>query len=469
MAGRPAGRAGGGGVVGIVISVMLIVLSLGAFVWQLTINKRLQEDADRATRRLRDAGNPPSYYAQEATERHTDAFSAMNADMRTIAELVSGNAEALRPVLVSDAKALLKETSDAHRGGVTESDNLLQAMRRMLKSLNDNANLLAAQKSEIEKLQADNEAAVNGLKAASDQYSSQVASLRDEMSRLEKEKADQLEAKDKQLGEIQAAATAQGEELQRLKADTQTRDRENALTLGRMEGTIREQGQKLAESRQGGFRVDAILKKADGKVLRAIPGSGIIYANLGARDGVKPGMTFVVFSGSGERNEDFRGKGAVEIATVLEDTCECRVTRSAAGRPIIEGDMLVNVAFERGRKPKFAIVGQFDLNHDGEIDPDGAERIAAIVQEWGGQVVPEIDDTTEFLVAGSSPIPPAVHSGGGQGGGNIVEELRATRERERAAYDNTIEKARSRFIPVIGQSQFLFLTGAANENAVAGR
>lgn len=466
MAGRPAGRAGGGQMYGVVISVMLIVLSLGAFVWQLTINKRIQEDADRAARRLKEYGTPPGYYSQEATARTSDAFSVMNSDIRSVSELVVGNPEAVRPVIVVEARTLLKEAADAHKGVVNENDNLIQALRKLNKALVDNKALQAKLQSEVEKQQADNEASVNGLKAARDQYESQVAALREDVQRLEKDKTEQLEAKDKQLGEIQAAATAQGEELQRMRADTANKDRETGLIIEKLTNTNRDLQGKIASSRQGGFRVDDILRKADGKVLRAIPGSGIVYANLGAKDGVKPGMTFSVFSPTGERGEDYRGKGSIEIATVLEETCECRVARATPGRPILEGDILVNVAYERGRKPKFVVIGQFDLNHDGETDFDGPERIVAIIREWGGQVVAEVDESTDFVVAGTAPTPPATRTGA-PAGGNVVDEMRATRERERAAYDATIEKARARFIPVMGQSQFMFLTGSANEGSLA--
>ena len=114
-----------------------------------------------------------------------------------------------------------------------------------------------------------------------------------------------------------------------------------------------------------------ILTKADGRVLRAIPGSDVIYINLGEKDRIKSGMTFEVFSPTGGRQRDVRGKASVEVTAALETTAECRVTRAVRGQPIVEGDVVVNIAYERDRLPRFVVRGEFDLNYDGTVDFDG--------------------------------------------------------------------------------------------------
>jgi hypothetical protein len=192
--------------------------------------------------------------------------------------------------------------------------------------------------------------------------------------------------------------------------------------------------------------------------MRAIPGSDVVYINLGARDKLRAGMGFEVFSPLGERIEgDYRGKASVEIVTVLDTTSEARITRQTPLKPIVEGDLLVNVAFEKNRKTRFVVRGDFDLDYDGEVDFDGAERIAGLIREWGGQVVDAVDPSVDFVVVGTGPQAPDVLRG--RPVSSVVEDLITTRSKERANWQAVVDAARGWNIPVLSQTQFLYLTG----------
>ncbi|MBN2447422.1 MAG: hypothetical protein JXO22_11880, partial [Phycisphaerae bacterium] len=203
----------------------------------------------------------------------------------------------------------------------------------------------------------------------------------------------------------------------------------------------------------------AILTKADGKVLRAIPGSDLVYIDLGSNDGVKVGMGFEVFS-KVDIPEGLRGKASLEVATVMSDTAECRVTRSTPSKPIIEDDLVVNIAFERNRLPKFVVKGDCDLDYDGQPDGEnGREKVAGLIRQWGGQVAPELDETTDFVVIGTAPFVPVIPVGE-TATATIMAQADAARL-ARVDFQDLIARANATYIPVITQSQFLFLTGYA--------
>ncbi|MFQ6048503.1 MAG: hypothetical protein ACE5K7_03990, partial [Phycisphaerae bacterium] len=242
-------------------------------------------------------------------------------------------------------------------------------------------------------------------------------------------------------------------------SELRQKDELHEVELGRLERKVAEQKAKIAELRPSGFDPYDILTKADGRVLRAIPGSDVIYIDLGKADRVKPGMTFEVFSPTSGRREGFRGKASVEVTAVMETTAECRVTRATPRRPIVQGDVVVNIAYEPDRLPVFVVRGVFDLDYDGQADWNGVEKVAAIIRAWGGRVAAEIGETTDFLVVGLKPHVPTLP--GERPVSDVIRDLADSRLDELAEYRRDLEQARTLGIPVITQSQFLFLTGYA--------
>jgi hypothetical protein len=229
-----------------------------------------------------------------------------------------------------------------------------------------------------------------------------VAALKAEVDRIEQEKNEALAAKDQQVTELQTAAQTAGEESSKARVERQQIVRDNEIAMERLRRDNRELQDKIEELKPGGFDAYNILQKADGRIVRAVPGSDVVYIDIGRQDRVRPGLGFEVFSPEGDRQSGVAGKARVEVTTVLDNTSECRVTRSTPGAPIVEGDAIINIAYERNRRPKFVIRGEFDLDYNGEADVDGTEKVTALIREWGGQVVAEIDETP---LAGVGPFP----------------------------------------------------------------
>ncbi len=465
MAGRPVAARGGSGMLyGLIAFVIVAVASLGGFVWQLTGNKALQSANDRAQSDLRRHGTPPSYYKDEAGARSNTVFGVMNEDIEALAFLTCGKADAVRPAIVEGARKLLVQVA-ATSPTVNDDDSLMSASTKLLGNVRKLQAENAQVTTDLEEARQAKLTAENDLKTVRDEFEAQVAELREELDQVARQNAEQLAAKDEQLARQQAEAEAIGEELSRAKVTQQSKDTDYGIEIYRLKEDLKSLQDQIAVLKPGGFDPYDILTKADGRVLRSIPGSDVIYINLGEKDRIKPGLTFEVFSpAGGEQRADFRGKASVEVTAIMETTAECLVTRMTRGRPIVEGDIVVNIVYERNRLPRFVVRGEFDLNYDEQIDRNGVERVTAIIQAWGGQVVDEIDETTDFLVVGMGPLVPVLSTE--QPVSDVIRDLADSRLDRLVEYERDIEQARTLYIPIITQSQFLFLTGYSGQGPI---
>lgn len=457
MASRPAARGGDGLMYGLISFAIVSVLALGAFIWQLTANKALVDAAESANKKLREYGTPPGYYADERTTRQTPAFSVMDTDIKALAKLISGNENHVRPALVEQSDVVVKAASTATGGKVGTADTLLAALKTLTKAYSDTKSELDTTKSQLDDQRAENDTLANGVKATRDEFTAEVENLKKEIERLETEKTEQLGAKDKQVADLQSTNDSLTKDFNDSKTAKLNSDQEHEIAYGRLQRLYDDAQRKLRELKPGGIDITDILTKTDGEVVRAIPGSDLVFITLGKRDNIRPGMGFEVFSPNGDRTVDFRGKARVEVSTVLDTTAECIVTRETPSKPIVEGDKIVNIAYERNRKTRFVVRGDFDLNYDGERDWDGLEKVTALIRDFGGTVVNDLDETVDFVVLGTSPLAPSITVGRPMS--KIVEDLVAERKRRGEDWTQLIERAKTLYVPVLPQAQFLFLLG----------
>lgn len=457
MAGRPAARGGNGTLYGLIAFAVVSVLALGAFIWQLTLNQQLTEQANRANQSLKQFGEPPAYYRDEATARNTPVFKVMQNHLEDFGVLVSGRKDALYPSAKLETDRALGELATAFPDAVNAGDTMVTALRKLNRSMRSQSDAITRLNTDIESLRRENQTLADGNKLVRDEFEAQVASMKAEIERLESEKQQTLAAKDEQLTQVQSSLDSATEAGNRARVEKQQTDRANEIAQARQQRAIDELRAQVEALRPGAFDANAILSKADGTVLRAVPGSDVVYVNLGKQDRVRPGMGFEIFSPRGERRADFRGKASVEVTAVMDTVAECRVTRTTPSAPIVEGDLIVNIAYERSRQTQFVIRGEFDLNYDGVADFDGLERVTGIIRQWGGQVVAELSESTDFVVLGLGPQRLAA----GDDQTEVVEGLINSRAAEVARWEAIIQQARDRSIPVITQNQFLYLTGYA--------
>lgn len=470
MAGRPAAvRSGGGGnglLYGLIAFAIVSVLALGGFIFALTNLQQAKDEAAKLGQRLRALGSAPPYYADEATARGSNAFAVINADFEDVAELVTGNRASVRPAIQAEARRVLATVAQAHPQ-VAAKRSLIESITSLSALVGEMKAEKAATAEQLAALQAEREALTAGLKETADEFQAQVAALSEELARIGQEKTTALDAKDRQLDEFRATNETQAREWNAEKAAIANERRQNEIDIGRMNRELVSLQTQVQSLKGGALDPNGILRKADGKIVRAIPGSSVVYVDIGRADNLKAGTTFEVYPPGPESRESVRGKASLEVVTVNELTSECVVRRETPGQPIVEGDLVANIAFERRFKPRFLVRGSFDLNYDGEVDQNDRDRVSAVIRDWGGQVVDELDANIDFVVVGVAPLTPELPPGT-----QISPVVQVQLEQQKAvaeAYDQVIDKARGMSIPVITQSQLLFLTGYAGETTIRPR
>ncbi len=210
--------------------------------------------------------------------------------------------------------------------------------------------------------------------------------------------------------------------------------------------------------------------RADGKILRAPSEDDMVYIDLAKGDHLTLGLRFQVFSASVEVDPSGQGKATIEVVGIGDEMSECRIVESQATNPIMAGDYIVNVVYDKTRKYKFVVEGGFDVNGDGRYDPQDTFRIKSWIKAWGGEVV-ELPETppmvggrpdfglerVDFVVLGVAPPKPPK-----EGTGRVKEEDRTRRAAMRQAHGRFMaikQEAKDLSLAILTESQFLHFIG----------
>lgn len=457
MAGRPVSvsAAPSGLLYGVITFAILFMVALGLFIFMLVNYSDARQQAESARLRMQGFGNPPSYYADEAKARNSNVFAVVDEDLRRLAKLVSGNAEAVGPTVVDTSDKLLADVASRYSDTINPSDTLLTVITKLDNELAAARSASKAAEAAQADARAQNEALTAQLKSQKDEFEAQVQQIGQQLEQARSDMQTALQEKDTQINDLQTSLGARETQLQKLDREGNVKVRDLEITIGQQQNLIADLRGQIKVLKPTALDPDAILKQADGKILRAVPGSEVVYIDLGAKEEIKVGMGFEVFERTPSGGAELRGKASIQVMTIMQDTAECRVTRGTPGRPIVEGDIIVNIAYDQERKPKFVIRGDFDLNYDGKVDADGLNEVAAMVRQYGGQVVDELNETVDYVIIGRAPFVPEMPDG--RPTTDIVRDQRQQRAFEASQFADIVSRAQQMYIPVITQSQFLFL------------
>lgn len=464
MAGRPVpSRAGGSGLLyGLIAFAILTVVFLVLFVLMFTRVQRAEETALRADAQRRQWGSPPAWYATEAGNRKTAVFQLMNDEMQELGGVITGVPDTISPQARDLARDTIASAATA-TGVVMPGDSLVGAIQKLSNALTTERSARTNLDEKLEQAVTDISDLTRQTQTLRSEFESQVTTFNEKLTQVESTRDETLGQKDEQLATLTEQLDANSQEVNDLRRVSQTQQRDAEFALARAERRLGDLQGSIRALKPNQFQRDAILKKSDGRVLRAIPGSDIVYVNLGAKDNVKVGMGLEVYSRTGEQRDTVRGKASCEIVSVSDSVSECRVTRRTPGSPILEEDIVLNIAFERGRKPKFVVRGDFDMNYDDTIDPQGREAIENMVRQWGGQVVEELDESVDYVIIGLAPNIPVAPNGQLT---DVVRDQQFQRQLDASRYADIIRRANELGLPVITQNQFLFLNGYAGDAPV---
>jgi hypothetical protein len=338
--------------------------------------------------------------------------------------------------LIATVDALVTE-NNARK---TEADNNRKdsetSKAKLLETINATQAQVDTLTKSMEALRGEKDAALQRLQDVSKQQSDAFTGTADDMRK-------QLQAANDQINQINA---------QNATLDKQITDQKREMD-------------RLKE-RLNGLRIDpskAIVQRPDGKIIRIASGNDC-FIDLGKGDGVTPGLTFEVYdkvegipaAGEASTEENLPvGKASIEVVEVGQGSSRCHINRRSLGTVLAEGDLIVNLVYDRNTKYNFVVHGNFDLDQNGNATPADAEVVKRLITSWGGKVVNDINVDTDFVVLGKEPAIPEKPT--------EPDPLKQKEyEDAMAAYDQYQEmskKARDYRIPILNQNRFLYLIG----------
>jgi hypothetical protein len=203
----------------------------------------------------------------------------------------------------------------------------------------------------------------------------------------------------------------------------------------------------------------AEIYKPDGRITVVEEQAGVVYINLGSKDRIYIGLTFAVYDGAGAIPKDGKGKAEVAVFRVLPDSCAARIVNTDPKHPIVTDDIVVNLIWDRTKVYKLLLVGDFDLNLDGKVDPDAVATLTRTLEKWGAQCTDEMSALVDAVVIGQPPqIPPKPTA-------EILTADPAAQQKFDAAqrrlerYRTVQEQAQVLMVPILPYDTFLYLIG----------
>ncbi len=234
------------------------------------------------------------------------------------------------------------------------------------------------------------------LLAEKEKYKQQVENTQQDYKELEellrKNTDEQVQTLSAQLHEERTNLRTTNQELLKTQAE-----------LKESEELMRRAQQELREIKPAPDREVAAFKP-DGKTILVDNQAKVVHLNIGSDDHAYRGLRFTVYDRSTSVTKDGEGKAEVEIFDIAKNHSAARIIRSEINRPILEGDVVANLIWDRSKINVFAVAGDFDLGNDGVIDFDAIEKITAIIEKWGGKVADDVSIDTDFLVLGRAPV-----------------------------------------------------------------
>jgi hypothetical protein len=349
-----------------------------------------------------------------------DAVIPENAGLTTVVKVMTAKA-------ISDA-AMLKKATD-------ERDAANQSLQATLAS---NQAEIAKRDQAVQEAQAAMTKAVADAKAAIDEKQKQV----DDFSA-------KVAASEKSQGDLTAAQQVATQTLQR-DLEKAKKDYDAAML-------------KLAQYKAN--TKESIVRNVDATITQVSP-DNICYINLGFGDHISTGLTFEIYS----KNEGVpkldngtdtlnmpKGKGSIEVINVGQNSSQCRIINTTPGTTISQGDLCVNIVYDRNIKPIFFIYGKFDMDQNGVATDAEAEVVKNLVTRWGGKIADKVSTDVDFVVFGKEPSVPLY----------TAEEMQQPLIAQRAAeakaavdaYNKVRDEAVSYHIPIMNQDRFLYYTG----------
>ena len=434
------------------VFLFLISATLATLMWMRY--SKAQKDLDQV-RESRDKLATPADLGQRTIRQLLDQHDspAANQAPRTVVQQLIRQVDSLTQAISGSpgpADAAVKEWE-----GLQINQGLAPEVRRLQESANSLRGQLAQQAAEmaglngqVRQLQADGQ-------KMTDDHTLQTASLTGEKTTLITKAKTVQEANAAQLeaakADLEKTRNKSAEDLTGVKAEIE----KVSLDILRLERAYAALQVKYYASLKETLEVGEVARKPDGTIVRVVEGADICYIDKGRKHGMAPDLTFAVYDASGVTKTG-TGKASLIVTKVMDDVSECRYRDLKADMGVFVGDIIANVAYDPKRVYRFVVEGFFDLYNDGEATAQGTEEVKALIRRFGGEVMGEINVTTDFVVVGDEPPHPDQPEAGAT---PQAVELYQKSLKVVNRYQQARDFADKYQIRVLNLSRFLALTG----------
>ena len=459
--------------------VISIVFALGFLIWAFMSNADLNKaqqafesqkakyDKVIGAGSLGDLSGLQAQFSPDPDKPRSGTLVDVAAEQRgALVKLINGDASGSEKKAVDDvtaAMALIKSTPALKDAVIPQNAGLTQVIKVLVaKAASDadalakaDANVkaanqslqaaLASQKAEMEK----RDQAVQEAQGASNKSIADAKAAIDEKQKQVDDFAAKMAASEKALTDLQAT---QQVETQTMKAsyDKLKKDYEALL----VKSSIFKPNTK-----------DSIVRNVDATITQ-VSADNICYINLGFGDHISSGMTFEVYgknegvpkldAGSDIQNMP-KGKASIEVINVGQNSSQCRIITTTAGTTISQGDLCVNIVYDRNIKPTFYVYGKFDMDQNGVATEAEADVIKNLITRWGGKIADKISNDVDFVVMGKEPSVPLYTPEELQQ--PLIAQKAAEAKAQVEAYEKVRDEAVNLHIPIMNQNRFLYYTG----------
>jgi hypothetical protein len=208
--------------------------------------------------------------------------------------------------------------------------------------------------------------------------------------------------------------------------------------------------------------------KSDGRIILIDDSAKIVHLNIGSDDRVYQGLTFSVYEKNMPIPKDGKGKAEIEVFDVGRSFSAARIIRSEIRRPIILDDIIANLIWDSDKTNVFVVVGEFDLDSDGDIDYDAVDKIKSLIEKWDGRVTDDISIDTDFLVLGRPPRVRRKPTFEQMEVDPMAMEKYEASLQKLISYKEVQTRAQVLSIPVFNAERFLYFIGYKEQSTRAG-
>jgi hypothetical protein len=368
---------------------------------------------------------------------------------------------------IADFMAMVKNAYPDIGAIDTKTVGLLGTMARMKDKLDSNGTTIAALQEQLIEAQKIRDKTIE----VSNQKVQDITAERDSITQQAQKvqnSYDQLKALMQKSADDQVKTLYSDLEKERDTADNlnlQLRKTEAELKVA--SDSLKDARDKLAQF-TGQPDNEPQIRQPDGEVLLVDEYSKIVHINIGSEQHVYPGLTFGVYEQNVPIPKDGKGKGEIEVFNIAKNMSTARITKSDPMNPILKGDVVANLVWSKDQPNIFVVSGEFDLDGNGTNDPEAANKIKALIENWGGKIEDAVSVNTTFVVLGTTPtvlerptydqlaIDPLA-----------MEKYEASLKRLED-YKQVLKQAEALNIPILNYERFLYLIGYKSQSTRPG-